>query len=164
MQVAEVAGPPEPLGQDMLQHQPQELHAGHRAPGPLAGLAVSVAECHGVPIHAQNILLGDHAPVQIATKIDDRLRTRTHLLAVDHPFHRRVGRHAQAGMRHGIHHLGAKHLSQGFFGKQILALLGAPALVAQIDRPGRHHQMHMRMEIQPPVMGVQHRHGAGMAL
>ena len=48
--------------------------------------------------------------------------------------------------------------------EQVLTLLAAPALLLVIDRAGRHHQMHMRMEIEPPVMGMQDRHRSGCAL
>ena len=63
---------------------------------------------------------------------------------------------------------GPKHLGQRFMGEQVrrrtAAALDAPQPPLAIDGRRRHHQMDMRVIVQPARVGVQHRDGAGRAL
>jgi len=67
VQEAEVARAPQTLGQDVLQHQPQEVGAGQRAQGHPVGLGVSVAEGDMAVLVAQDVGLLDHPAVQVPT-------------------------------------------------------------------------------------------------
>ena len=59
MQKADVARAPEPLGQHILQHQPEELRPWNRPALELPRLAIAVAETHLPVGAADEILLAD---------------------------------------------------------------------------------------------------------
>lgn len=73
MQKAKVARTSESLGQHMLQHQPQELCAGHGAPFQLHGLAVAITEADLAGSAGEDVFFGDDAPVKIAPQIEECL-------------------------------------------------------------------------------------------
>jgi len=86
MQKAEVAGPPEALGQDVLQDQPEESGAAHRAHRHLAGLAVAVTKADLALVTGQDVLLLNDASIKIAAEIDQSLLASADAFAVDDPF------------------------------------------------------------------------------
>lgn len=71
----------------MLQHQPQELRAGHGAPFQLHGLAVAITEADLAVGAGEDVFLGDDAPVKIASQIDERPLARANGFAIHHPRH-----------------------------------------------------------------------------
>jgi hypothetical protein len=169
MEKAEVARAPKALGQDMQQEQPKEGRAAHRAQRHLAGLAVAVTEADLPLLARQNVLFPNHAPIQIAAQIDQRLLAAAHALAVDDPLVRMPGRQRQALPDQRGQQLGPEHLGQCPVAEQIAvpfdaARLGTPPPLVPIERRCRHHQMHVRVVLQTARMGVQHRHRAGTAL
>lgn len=72
MQKAKVTRPPKALGQHMLQHQPQELRTRDRALLHPASLGVAITETHIPVLATQDVFFPDHAPIKIATQIDQR--------------------------------------------------------------------------------------------
>ncbi len=83
---AEIARAPQALGQDMAQQQPQELCARERSGLHPPALAVLVAVGHLTVIAREDVLLADHAAVEIAGEIDQGLVAGADVLAIDHPF------------------------------------------------------------------------------
>ena len=167
VQKAEVARPPEALGQNVLQDQAQEGRPAYRAHRTLAGLAVAIAKADLSVLAGKNVLLPNHAPIQIAAQIDQGFFSIAHAFAIDHPLRRNAGWKPQSRLAEGRQHLGPEHLGQGAMVEQIAVAataLRSPAPRLRIQRRRRHRQMDMRMEIQAAGMGVQHRHRAGVAL
>ena len=68
-----------------------------------------------------------------------------------------------AGLFDTRQHLGAKHFRQGLMIKQIASFFVAPPPPFLIKRGGGHQEMHMRMEVQPATMRMQHGHRTGGA-
>ena len=84
MQETKVARPSKAFGQNM-HYQTQKLHATHGARGQAFGFAVAPTLGDLVAVAAQDVLLLNDAPVQIAAQVDDGLVTTAHTLAIDHP-------------------------------------------------------------------------------
>ena len=169
MQEAVVPSAAEALGQDMAQEEPEEVGTGERAGVQLAGLAVLIPEGHFASFAGEDVLLLEHAAVQIAAEVDQCLFAGTDGGAVDDPLHRRA-RRREPGLRERREELRAKDLGEGFLGEEVgLALaagtgFGVPPAVFGIDRCGRHGQVHMGMVVQAPGVGMQHRDRSGGAL
>lgn len=73
MQKAEVACPTEPLGQHVLQYQPQELRAGNGPEFLFPRFGVAITETHLAVVTSDDILFGDDAPVKVAPEVDEGL-------------------------------------------------------------------------------------------
>lgn len=176
VQNAEVAGPLQALGQDMLQQQPQEVFCGQGVRGRPAALGIAPAVGDLAALAAQDVALGDHASVDIAPQIAQRLLSITHGFAVHHPLRGQVRRQRQPRrVQRGLE-LARKHLGQGLLAEEVAAArrlsltrglaqlhFGAPQPGLGIKGSRRDAHMHMRMEAQSAVVGVQHRHRAGCA-
>jgi len=166
MQEAVVPRPPKALGQDMLQDQVQEVGAGQRADLGFSALAVAVAEADlaaAVVIAGEEVGLADHTAIEVTPQIDQRLLAVADALAVDHPFPRQRPGRMEAGLRERRQQLGAKHLGERLVAEEI-AGLRPPAPASCIQARAGHDQMHMRMQVEPARVGVQHRHRPGLAL
>ena len=126
MEQTKVARAPKPLGQDVLQHQPQEVRPADGASRVLAGFTVAIPE-RDLPIGAMNdVALPNHAAVQVAPQIDHHLVAAAHRLAVHHPAFGRCGWRLQAQRAHGRQHPGAEHRGQRLVVEQErLAVFGA---------------------------------------
>ena len=153
----------------MLQHQPQELCAGHGAPFQLHGLAVAITEADLAGGAGEDVFLGDDAPVKIAPQIDERLLARAHGFAIHHPRHGVMIWQGQSSRFDARQQLRPEHFGQRLGVEQIAIFclvppLGAPLPALAVDRRRRHDQMDMRVVIQPPRVGVQHRDGTGHTL
>ena len=85
VQKAEVAGPPEALGQDMPEDQPKELNTGQRASPHLSALAVLITKGYLAVPAGDNVLFLDDAFIQIAPQINQRLVAAANGLDVDDP-------------------------------------------------------------------------------
>src|SRR5690606_21672819 len=108
MQEAKVTRPAEALGQDVLKHQPQEGGAAHGAGFELPRGAVLIAERHFTVLAGEDVVLANHAPIQISAQIDQRLLATADGLAVDDPLVRIARRQGKSGMRQSVQHLGPK--------------------------------------------------------
>jgi len=165
MQEAEVTGAPESFWQDVLQDQPQELGRGDlpRLGAPAFGLFV--AKGHLPIVTGEDVLFPDHAPVEIAPEIDQRLLAGADALAVHNPLFRIALGQREPFAGDGLEHLGPKDLGQGLMIEQIALLargsLGAPQTVLRIDGGGRNDQMHMRVKVEPTRVRVQDRNRPG---
>ncbi len=80
MREAEVARPPQAPRQYVAQHQPQEVGTRQRACFPLLRLAVTVAEGDLPVVTRENVLLADHAAVQVAAQINEGVRLHFRIL------------------------------------------------------------------------------------
>jgi hypothetical protein len=70
----------------VLQDQPKESGAAHRAYHHLASLAVAVAKADLALVTGQDVLILNDAPIEIPAEIDQGLFAGTDTLAVDDPF------------------------------------------------------------------------------
>ncbi len=163
MQEAEVAGAAKTFGQDVLQDQAQECHAAHAALFDPSGLAVPVAERHPAIVVGQDIFLPDHAPVQVTPEVNQRLMACADLLAIGHPLGGIGIRQFQTRLFDARQHLGAEHFRQRLVAEQVTPFLAAPPPQLIVERGGGHHQMHVRVIVEPAAVGVQHRHRASGA-
>lgn len=163
MQKSEVARAAVSFGQNVLKNQAQECHAAEGAGFSLSGLAVLVTERHPPLVAGQNIFLLNHAPIQITPQIDQGLFARADFLAVNHPIGGITARQFQPSLLDPFQHLGAEHFRQRLVIKQIPTVFVAQQTLFFVERGSGHHQMHMRMEIQPTVVSMQYRHRAGGA-
>ena len=68
MQEADIARPSEPLGQHMLQYQPEEIRATHSSTRKLPGFAIAVTETHLTVRAGDDVVLADDPAIQIATQ------------------------------------------------------------------------------------------------
>lgn len=159
MEKAVVATAPQALGQDVTQQQPQEVRPGQGA-GFLGAGVVGIAEGHLTVRVAQDVLLRQHPAIEIAAKVDQRLVPVADWLAVDHPLGRQVGPDGPAEFLHRGEPLGPEDLSQGLVGEEELARLAIPVAGGGVDGPSGQHHMHMGMEVEGAVVGVQHHGGA----
>ena len=57
-----------PLGQHMLQHQPQELRTGYGAQHHRPALRIAITECHLTIRASDDVVLTDHPPVEISPR------------------------------------------------------------------------------------------------
>jgi|GEM_PF-4355259 len=94
MEQAKVARASQSPGQDVLQHQPQEVRTADGAQRLLAAVAVAIAERDLAIGAAHDVALLNHPAVQVAPQIDRRLVAIAHGLAIDHPA---LGHGAQTG-------------------------------------------------------------------
>ena len=113
VQEAEVTGASEPFGQRMLEDQPQERRAGDRSECPLFGVGVSIAEGHLAVLASDNLLLPDHAAIEIAPQVNQCLLAATDGLAVHHPGVGIASGKFKARAGNGVEEFGTKHLGQG---------------------------------------------------
>ncbi len=149
----------------MLQHQPQELCAEHSAPHQLHGLAVAITEADLAGGAGEDVFLGDDAPVKIAPQIEECLLAGAYGFAIHHPCHGIMVWQGQSSRFDVRQQLRPEHFGQRLVVEQIATFclvpaLGAPLLALVVDRRCRHDQMDMRVVIEPPRVGVQHRDGA----
>ena len=98
MSQAKVARAPKPLGQDVLQHQPQKVRSADGARRVLAAATVAIAERDLTLRTAHDVTLLNHAPVQVAPQIDQCLVPIAHALACRPPS-ARAGRPVPPGLR-----------------------------------------------------------------
>ncbi len=171
MQKAEVASASEAFGQHMLEDQPQEPGAGDRSVFALLGFAILVAKSHLAVFAGDNIFLLDHAFIEIAAQIDQRLLARADGLDIDNPGVGVAYGQFQSLLADGVEQFGAKDLGQRLVVEQItggvLAFFtpfGPPPLFFAIEGGGRHHQMHVWVVVEAAGMGVQDRDGARRTL
>jgi hypothetical protein len=66
----------------------------------------------GMCLHTTNMGLLDHAAVQVAAQVQQRLAAAAHGPAIDHPGRRQLAGQRQAGALDGVEHLGAEDLGQ----------------------------------------------------
>ena len=96
MQEAEVARASQALGQDVQQHQPEELGAGQRAGGHFFGFRVTVLERDlaggALTVAAQDVALLDDAAIEVSTQVQQGLLAVADAAAVDDPALGQVGR------------------------------------------------------------------------
>jgi len=112
MQKAEVASTPESFRQNVLEDQPQEFRARDRPEFRTLGLGVSIPKSHLPVLASEDVFLLDHAAIEIAPEIHQRLLTATDALAVDDPLLRVACRQREPFAGDGLQHLGAKDLGQ----------------------------------------------------
>ncbi len=141
----------------MLEDQPQEPGAGERGVFDPFRLAILVAKGHLAVFAGDDILFLDHAFIEIASKIDQRLLAGADGLDVHDPGLGVFGRQFKILLSDGVEHFGAKDLGQSLVVEQIgvwvvafsfFAAFGPPSLVICIDGCGGHHQMHMRVVVE----------------
>jgi len=181
VQEAEVSGALQAFGQDVLQQQPQEVRPRQGAAGGFAALGIAPAVGDQPVLAAQDVALGDHAPVQVAPQVAQRGLPIAHRFAVHHPALGQLGRQGQPGLGQGGLELGREHLGERLVVKEVTPAcrlstarglaplrpaqldLGAPEPVFAGERRRRQTHMHMRMKAQLAVVRVQHRQRAGCA-
>jgi len=166
---AEVAGPPQALGQDVLDDEPEEVGPGKGALFELAGSGVSPAVAHLGVVEGEDVLLADDAAVEIAAQVDQGGLAGADALAVDDPLPGMVLGQAQGGGLEAGEHPGAEDLGESLVGEEVgspgLALaLGAPELALGVDGGSRHDEMDVGVEGEFAGVGVQHGNGAGQAV
>jgi len=127
VQKAKVSGALKPLGQHMLQQQPQKILPRQSARGSLARFGIAVAESHHPILAAQDVALGYDTPVQIPPQVTQSSLPIAHRLAVHHPLLGQASRQAQPSRLQRRDELGRKHLGQGLVAEQI------PTLEADLD-------------------------------
>ena len=71
---------------------------------------------------------------------------------------------AKPGLPDAFEHLGTKYFGKCRVVEQVLALFAAPAALFFVDGTRRHHQMHVRVVVEPTSMRVQNRDRARVAL
>ncbi len=125
MEESVVARTPEALGQHMLQQQPEKVGARERS-GFRRTLVVRIAEGHLTVAHGDDVVLAQHATIEVFAKIGDGLVATADMFAVDHPLFGKPGLHSQPVVLERLQPLGAKDLGQTLLAEQILATLFAP--------------------------------------
>jgi hypothetical protein len=94
----------------MLDDQTQEFCTGYRSIFHLSGLAITIAEDHLTVFTGHDVLLLNHAALEIATQVGQRLFTGTHRLTVDHPVLGIAVRQIESDLGDRLEQLGAKDL------------------------------------------------------
>ena len=92
----------------MAQHQPQEVGTRQRACFPLLRLAVAVAEGDLAVVTREDVLLADHAAIQIAAQIHECLGAGANSLAIHDPLVGMMRGQRQSCLGDGIEQLGPK--------------------------------------------------------
>ena len=162
MQQAVVAGTAEAFGQHMAQQHPQELRAGQALDQYRTAVVADAKGDQAIAI-AEDVLLGEHTAVEVATQIHQRLVATADGLAVHHPIPWDRCLHAQTGPAHAVQPFGAEHLGQ-VGGREEVALLFRPpgSLLASlppgccwlvVDGTSRNDQVHVGMEVQAAAVG-----------
>lgn len=166
VQEAVVPRPPETLGQDVLQEQMQEVGTGQGARLNLAAAPVSVAEADlavAVQVAGEDVGFPEHPTIEVTAEIDQRLVAVADAFPIDHPLLRqRVGQ-AQPGGLQGGKQLAAKRLGQRPVDEEIAGLC-PPASGFGIQAGAGHDEMHMRVQVEPARVRMQHCNRAGFAL
>ena len=85
MQKTIIARTTKPPRQNVLQHQPQEVFAFERAHFDLLGLAIDIPKRYVATVIGDDILLADHAAIQIAGQIFQCRLAFADMLAVGYP-------------------------------------------------------------------------------
>jgi len=78
-----LACPVKALGQDVLEEQPEEVGAGQGADLALAGLALGVSEAHLAIAAGEDVALAEHAAVEVASEVLERLLAPADVEAID---------------------------------------------------------------------------------
>ncbi len=84
MEEAKVSHPPEAAGQHVPEQQPEKFPARQGA-NLTFSLVVLIAEAGLAILVCDDVLLGQHAALEIAAQIEQRLLATSDLLAVRHP-------------------------------------------------------------------------------
>ena len=150
-------------GADNIHFPATTFTAYRRADFSLPGLAVLITQRDVTLVAGQDVFLLYHAPIQIMPEVNQCLSASSDRLAVHHPLGGISVRQFQSGLFDARLHFGAEYFRQCFVFKQLTAVFVAPQPPFVVKRGGWHHQMHMRVIIQPTVVGVQHGHSAGGA-
>ncbi len=141
----------------MLEDQPQEPSAGDGSVCGLFCLAVLVTKGDLAVLAGDDILLLEHAFVEIAAKIEQRFLARADGGDVHDPGFGVAHGQFKSCLADSFEHFGSKDLGQGFVVEQIAGLvlafcffaaLGTPPLFLSINGRGGHHQMHMRVVVE----------------
>ena len=93
-----------------------------------------------------------------STAVNQCLSASPDRFAIHHPLGGISVRQFQSGLFDARQHFGAEYFGQCCVVKQITAVFVAPQPPFVVERGGWHHQVHMRVIVQPTVVGVQHRH------
>ena len=155
VQEAVVSGPAEAFGQDVLEHEPEEVGPAERTRIDLAA-ALGVAKGHLAVFAGQDVLLRQYPAIEIAPQVEQGVLAVADPFAIDDPVARQVGLHRPALLLHRLEPLAAEDLRQRLLGEEKLPLLGAPAVVDGIDGPGGDDDVHVGVKVQGPAVGVKH--------
>ena len=156
------------FGQDIAQEVPEERGARQGPDARLSGFAVLVPEGHFAVLAGEDVLLLEHAAIEIAAEVEERLVNGADGGAVDDPLLRHLRGHGPLRLGQCLQELGAKDLRERFLAEQVGSSsgtgFGAPPAVLGIDRRRRDGQVDMRVVVQAPGVGMQHRDRPGGAL
>jgi len=161
---AVVTYPTEPGGQHVLDDQPDEARAADGAGHPLAALAVSVGEGHRVAVVGDQLLVADDAAIQIARQVLQRRLPGADVTAVHDPALRQRCRRREAGGSQALEHPGAEDRRERLVREQVASLRRSPAPPPRIDGTAGNDHVDVRMVVEAPRLGVEHRAQADLAL
>ena len=113
VQKAVVAASPEAFGQDVLEHQLEEVGAADGAAHHLFGFAVAPSVGDVAILAADDVLFLNDTAVQVSAQVDQGFAAIAHALEIDDPFVGHACGQTQTQLAQGIEHLGPKHLGQG---------------------------------------------------
>lgn len=153
MQETVVADSAEALRQNMLQHQPQEVGAGHCPGSGLAAFALDIAESDLAIALVENLFLADDAAIEILGQVFQSWPPFAHSLALDNPAGRR-GWNSEALLPQGLQKPRSEYLAEGMAIEQVPVFGLSPLPPVAIHCATWHHDMAVRVVVQSAGMGM----------
>ena len=154
----------EPRGQHVLDDQPHEARTADGSGHPLSALAVAVGERHRLAVVGDQLLLADDATIEIARQVLQRRLPGADPAAVHDPAFRQRRRRREAGDSQAVEHPSAEDRRERLVREQIPSLRRSPTLPARVDRAAGDDHVHVRVVVEAPRLGVQHRAQSDLAV
>lgn len=152
MEQAVVAGASEPSWQDVLKDAEEEGGSRERAVAHPAGFGLPVAEGDAAVALMEDVVLGDDAAVEVASKILERFAARSDEGDVDHPFGWREWE-GEPEVGQPLQQPGAKDFGEVLTLEEVFAL--APDSTFGADDGGRDEHVDVGVECLVARMGME---------